>query len=380
SGDNLYEATQNLRDRALGLSLKIRERLESWSEFASWLSSSEGVIWLLREAALALCLFVFVPWLRTRRDKLLIRLVVHPMEQRGWIATGRVAYKTIELVREALAPAAALLVAHFFFEAIPARLDEFELLHTVLKKLIVLVFASNAIRVLFIPYQVRRERERSVAPFAVNLFAMEPRTAGLLALSFRVWIFYAIISSALIDVVQWLFGLGFSPHLFEVLAAWGQLILVYVLCFLWRNVIVENFVKITRKAAEGDEEQVEIRRSVRLIRAHKDRIYSVLFLGVIATFLLTRLSYRFARDQLFTLSFFRRIESRLLRRRMRAGQGRDTTELTVDFELPSDYRKTFELGPILPTGLFVPRPEAQGNIRAALQTCTESDAAGAIAV
>ncbi len=345
TGANLLEAQQNIRDRLIGFSLVARDRMERMPELQSWVATREGMLWVGRVLLGLFLILVGARRMRRLRDKLLLDQVIRRIEPFAFVQRHiRGALKCVELLRAAFTPFVAWLALQLVLSGPARTLTEVRLVESALTKLLLLWFLVGAIRSLFLPRALREERKQDVATWAVDLWDLQPSTASLVSLTFRVWAVYAVVASILIETGQFVFGMGFTPHLFETLLLWGQFGLVYFLCFVWRDEIVEGFATATASIAargeaaaveggaapDADDEAPRRRVGIELLRRHKDRIYSVLFLVVLAVYVLAQNAWRFVRKRVLTNPFVRRIESSLLRRRIEAAQTRDIDVSDLD--------------------------------------------------
>lgn len=344
TGANLLEAQQNIRDRLIGFSLVARDRMERLPDLQGWVATREGMLWAGRVLIGLFVILVGARRMRRLRDKLLLDQVIRRIEPFAFVQRHiRGALKCVELLRAAFTPFVAWLALQLVLSGPARTLAEVRLVESALTKLLLLWFLVGAIRSLFLPRALREERKQDVATWAVDLWDLQPSTASLVSLTFRVWAVYAVVASILIETGQFVFGMGFTPHLFETLLLWGQFGLVYFLCFVWRDEIVEGFATATASiaargeaapveggASEGDDPEPRRRVGIELLRRHKDRIYSVLFLVVLAVYVLAQNAWRFVRNRVLTNPFVRRLESSLLRRRIEAAQTRDIDVSDLD--------------------------------------------------
>jgi hypothetical protein len=329
---NLFEAQHNFRDRLIGLSLMFRDRMEKFDELTSWLSSLDGVLWLSKLAFL-LFIIVFIHRLLKRyRDRIIVEGILRRLEGYKWVQQHiRGVIKLAELIRASVTPVMAYTAILVMFGRFDQDLPEFLLVESVLCKLIILTGLLSWNKVLLLPQSVRVNKSQSVAPFAVDLFSMTPKSAQLLVLTVRLWLLYTIVASIILGAFEFLFGRGFTSHLFEQIVFWGQLLVVNVLCWVWRNEIVDGFLRLT-----GNDSG----RAATLLRRYRDRIYTVIILFFLAVYVLTVMAYRFARNKLLPSATVRRLETFLFRKRIEMAKG-VSTEVPALVEhsngLPKEY-------------------------------------------
>lgn len=373
TGANLFEASNNVRDRLVAWSLIGRDRLERLNQLWRELGTAEGMTWVFRVLAVVIGVIFLLGLLRRRGDDILVKVLVHRLENIPWAQRHLVGVlKAVEVLRVTL-PAMVLLAGLSLAVGEPdPDLPEIGLLVGTFRKVILLYALLRTIRCLFVPVSIRRSSKTAPPGFAVDLFDVQPRTAGLVTLSFQVWAIYALVGSILFDFVEFLFGLGFTSYFTKRVLFWGQLLLVYILCFAWRNVIVERFTRLTRSRVPkdpADESDQEVRRGIRLLEKHKDRIYSVLFLAIIAAYLIYRFAYAAAKRWLQEMPLARRLEATLLRRRIEAASN-NTGEVEraqpLVGELSEAYREVLGRRAPLKGSLWVGRDEPCAEVLSAL--------------
>ena len=353
TGANLLEAQQNTRDRLIGISLVARDRIERLDDMTTWLSTTPGMVWLSKLLLLAFGVFLALGVIRRRGDAWLEKQVVSRLGKIVWLQRHLLgALKTVELFRVALPLLGLLYVVELVAGTSSLELPELQLLHETTVKLIGMVLALALARCIFLPASLRTKPDEQAPGFRVDLFNMPERTARLLHLTFKVWVVFAAVASILVDATQFLFGIGFTGHLVSRLVFWAQIVMVYVLCFAWRNVIIERFTKVTRIGSADPADEPTTRRVIEALQRHKDRLYSVLYLAILAVYLLAQMSWRFARKRLAALPLARRLEAQLMRRRIEAATSTGEApkvEVARGLEISQAYRDVLRTqGPLEP--------------------------------
>ncbi|TVQ95192.1 MAG: hypothetical protein EA398_18410 [Deltaproteobacteria bacterium] len=375
--DSVAEAVSNLQDR----SVIWGDVLVNWRTHlrgvVDRVLSVDGVMGAGRLLVVLALLVLGLRQLRARRHDL-IRAGLHRLERTEWAARRTtLVLKCAELLRDTTYPLASLIIAWLIFRQFPDDLSLLNLVRVTVLWLLGYHVLVTATKTLLLPRTLRsRERFRgeNVEAFGIDLLSLEARTAQLLVLTVRILLLYLVVTGIFTQVVATFTGLGLVYHTVLFLVFWGRLLLLYALTWYWRDVIVEQFVRMS---------DLEGSRPADLLQAHKDRIYSVLVLVFLAAYVLGVEAWKLARRHLFEVNLVKRFNNFLFRKRIELAQaaqdevgGTAVREDTTGFAGGVFHEDTF-----CPEEEELVRSDGVAQLVQALSDWLEStDAGGAVAV
>lgn len=349
--ENLADEPANIRDRLIGLQLLTADRIERLDEFTTWLSSLAGITSLAR-TLFGLALLVLAVRFVQRQRLAWLERALKRIERFRWARRHNLGVlKAIEVLRDSLGWWAILGAVEAAFLLVPTDLPEVDLLRQLIRKALWLMLALVTSRTLLLPAAERGATTadaRELQAFGVDLLRLSPRAARLLVLTIRVWLAYAVTASVLSDMLHFVLGESFTTIQADRLMTIGQLLLVYVLVWSWRDVIVSSSIRIAK---------LEGTRPAQLLEQHKNRIYSVIALGFLAVWVVGVEVARFTRTRVANLSLARQVRNFVFRKRVERAQAAQTeagASGTLDpDQLPTAYQSWFrgtppgELEPVL---------------------------------
>lgn len=375
--DSLVEAGQNLQDRA-----------RIWGEFATnWreharalvnrVLSVDGVLGAGRLVVLLALLLLGLRQLRARRHGV-IRAVLKRMEATEWAARHYAwILKTAELLRDLTYPTATWLIAWLLFRQLPTDLALLNLLRNATLGVLLYVVAIRAATTVLLPSASRGKnpyRGDNVADFGIDVIDIEERTAQLLVLTARILLLYLLVTSILLHTLATFTGLGLVYQSMHSLVFWGRLALLYALSWYWRDVIVDQFVQMSR---------LEGKPAERLLRKHKDRPYSVIVLLMLAGYVLVVETGKFARHHLVEVSLVKRFNNFIFRKRIelaQSAQSEDTDAEARGTAFDPDH-PAFHEDSFCPRDEEIDRPREVERLLKALDAwSTDEDSGGAVAL
>jgi len=378
TADNIASEPANIRDRLIGLQLLTADRVQRLDEFTTWLSSLAGVTALAR-TLFGLALLVFAVRLVQRHRNRILEHLLQRIERFRWARRHNLGVlKTIEVLRDTLGWWAILGAAEAAFLLVPTELPEVVLLRALARKALWLMVALATSRTLMLPAAERgftSADARNIDTFGVDLLRLSPRAARLLVLTIRVWLAYFVTTSVISDVLHFVLGESFTTVQADRLMTAGQLLLVYILVWSWRDVIVSSSIRIAK---------LEGTRPAELLEQHKNRIYSVIALGFLGAWVVGVEVVRFTRTRVADLSLARQLRNFVFRKRVeraQAAQSEDGDGTAIDPDrLPLDYQRWFRGTP--PDGLdavLLKRP-TEDILLEEYETWSTTDASCAVAV
>jgi len=348
NASNFSNEKLNIRDRLLGLSLVFRDRIRRFDEFRAWLTSLSGIFQVLKLSVAALLILGLFAGLLRYRDRGIVWSLDRVERFRWARKRNTLVLKIAEILRDSAKLVFVYFACSFVIRQITTDLEEIIVAERLLQNIILYFLVMRVARTLVLPRSTRQRTgtdARDIANFGIDLFAIPERSARLVILTLQIWLIYTISTSSLLDLTRFVFGESFTTFWVGRLFFWAHVILIYSICWFWRDIIVDSTLRVTKR---GDSRMAD------LLRAHKDRVYSVLFLVFLAAYVLVVETARVGRAWAAKTRLSRQIRNFVFRKRVERAQAQQTQgradESSADvISLPEDYVALFDpLNPCSP--------------------------------
>ncbi len=377
TGENLALERDRVVDRLIGMQLITLDRIDRLDEFTSWLSSADGIAFVVRRLGLFIVVMLGVRWLYRRRNEL-VSGILKRLERVTIVRRYNAAVlKAAELVRDTAHWIALFFGASLLLGGVSSELPEVVLVQQLLQKVVMYLAGMAIVRTAIVPRAARGKLgndARDIATFGIDLWQIPTRTATLVVLTLRVWLVYTIATSFAMDVTRFALGRSFSAYQIERLFLWGQIALVYALVWYWRDVIVEQTITLTGTAGS---------RAADLLTRHKDRVYSVLVLAFLALYVLVRVVWQFARGWSRDNAIARQISNFVFRKRVERAQAASTTGAAPAVALTAldtEYRTLFDPKSGCDAELYIRRNDEMTQLTTLFERWVDSDGAATAAI